>query len=453
MVEARLTLPTGVRSDVSRITALAWPLILTNFAYVALTTLDIVFLSALGPADLAAGGLALALLGQLRAMGNGLVTGIGNLVAGDREDAAISGLVSAGFLLSSLAAIPFIALALSLEKPLIWLGQDPAVAARAVHFMVIAALGLLPCMWFETLRHFTSGMKQPGPLLAITLISAVLSAVLNYAFALGGFGFPKLGLTGVALTTALVPLLSFLMLAFAAKRRPALGRYLSFAAWRADRRVVLRIWRLGLPIAATYGSEAGFFSALTLLIGTLGVSALAAQTVVNQAVYIVFMVSSGISYAVSIYISEAISQADFTRARRLSYTGLALGLLTMAVVAVPYLTMPNAIITLVMGTQTDLQPGTVELAAGGLAIAALLQVFDCSQSVANGSLRGAGDTASPFKLSLLGYWFLGLPAAYVLGIALRFGVYGVWSGLTLGLAATTVLLMVAFETRLERLES
>jgi MATE family multidrug resistance protein len=212
-----------------------------------------------------------------------------------------------------------------------------------------------------------------------------------------------------------------------------------------------RIWRLGLPIAGTYGSEAGFFSALTLLIGTLGVDALAAQTVVNQAVYIVFMVSSGISYAVSIHISEACSRAQFTRARRLSYSGLALGLMTMAAVAVPYLTVPRAIIGLFMRNAAELAPTTVRLAAGGLGIAALLQIFDCSQSVANGALRGTGDTTSPFKLSLVGYWVIGLPAAYGLGVALPFGIYGVWVGLTLGLAVTAVLLMRAFESRLSQL--
>jgi MATE family multidrug resistance protein len=241
-------------------------------------------------------------------------------------------------------------------------------------------------------------------------------------------------------------------LAIAAKRRSNLGRYLNFAFWQAKREVIARIWKLGIPIAATYGSEAGFFSALTLLVGTLGVKALAAQTIVNQVIYIVFMVSSGISYAVSIHISEACSQAQFARARRLNYSGLALGLAAMAMLAVPYLMIPGTIVGLFMRTPPGLQSGTGELAAGGLAIAALLQIFDCSQSLASGALRGTGDTTSPFKLSLIGYWAIGLPAAYGLGVALPLGIYGIWSGLTLGLAVTAVLLIVAFETRVGRLK-
>jgi MATE family multidrug resistance protein len=436
------------------IVTLAFPLILTNFAYVALTTLDIAFLGALGPADLAAGGVALTLFNQFRAMGNGLVTGIGNLVAEQsvhQDETSIVRLLPAGLVLGSAAGLVFIATALLLERPLVWLGQDPLVAARAVEFLRLAALGLLPCLWFEVLRHFTSGLKQPGPLLAITLVSIALSAVSNYALAFGKLGLPRLGLLGVALTTALVPLFSFVALALVARRRPRLAPYLSFAIWRADLGTIRRVWRLGLPIAATYGSEAGFFSALTLLIGTRGVQALAAQTVVNQVVYIVFMISTGISYAVSIHISEACCRGQLDRARRLGYTALALGLAAMLCVAVPYLTIPGAIVGLFMGAGAAGERGAAELAIGGLTIATLLQIFDCSQGVGNGLLRGTGETALPFKLSLVGYWLIGLPMAYLLGVPLHLGVYGVWGGLTLGLAATALLLLRAFELRLSSL--
>jgi MATE family multidrug resistance protein len=53
----------------------------------------------------------------------------------------------------------------------------------------------------------------------------------------------------------------------------------------------------------------------------------------------------------------------------------------------------------------------------------------------------------------VGYWLIGLPMAYVLGVPLHLGVYGVWTGLTLGLAVTAVLLVLAFELRLNRLRS
>lgn len=442
------------RHDTRAILALALPLILTNFAYVALTTIDVVVLGALGAKELAAGGLAIALFNQLRTTGTGLVTSVSNLVAEAQargEQARVRELLVAGLFWATLAGLVFTLLLLLLERPLVWLGQPAEVAAMAVDFLLIAAPGLLPCLWFQTLRHFTVGLKYPGPLLAITLVSIALTAGLNYVLVTGQLGLPALGFAGVAWTTSIVFALSFVMFVLVVANNRTLAPWLAPAGLRWSTQAVKDVWRLGLPIAGTYASEAGFFSVLTLLIGTLGMEALAAQTVLNQIIYIVFMVSAGLSHAASIHVSEACGVADHARARRLGVIGLALGAAAMLVVAVPYLAAPQFIVALFISAEHSANAATLALAASGLLIAALMQLFDASQNIGNGLLRGAGDTAGPFRISLVGYWLVGLPCAYALGSAGGLGVYGVWVGQTIGLAATAVMLMVTFHRRLNSL--
>jgi MATE family multidrug resistance protein len=211
------------------------------------------------------------------------------------------------------------------------------------------------------------------------------------------------------------------------------------------------VWRLGLPIAGTYASEAGFFSVLTLVIGTLGVEALAAQTVLNQIVYIVFMISAGLSHAASIHISEAGGSADYVKARRLGLLSLAWGVIAMLIVAIPYLVVPEPIVSLFIAAEHASNADIIALTASGLLIAAGMQIFDASQNIGNGILRGIGDTAGPFRISLIGYWLIGLPAGYLLGITAGGGVQGVWIGQTIGLAATAVILLFAFLRRVDRL--
>lgn len=443
--------------DAATIGALAAPLILTQLAQVALTTTDIVMMGMLGPGEIAAGGLALAIFNQLRTMGTGLVTGTGNLVAqanaagGSGETDAIRRLVRASFGLSTLAALVFALLMPLVEKPLVWLGQAPSVARQTALYLTVAAPGMLPCLWFQSLRQYTVGLRQPGPLLAITLASIVVNAGLDYALMVGRFGLPRLGLVGIACATSLVYLLSFAAFLAIVGKREALARHLSLALWRTDRASLARTWKMGLPIAATYGSEAAFFTVLTLVIGTLGVEALAAQTIVNQLVYIVFMISVGLSHASSISISHACAKRDYRGARRLGYTGLALGVGAMLLVALPYLVAPTVVLAPFFNGVASLSAGVMRLATGLLAIAALLQVFDCGQNIGVGILRGLGDVRSTLRLSLIGYWAIGLPAAYALGIVLGFGIDGVWVGLTAGLAATAMLLLRAFERRLRGL--
>ncbi|MGW4052393.1 MATE family efflux transporter [Streptomyces sp. NPDC004779] len=434
---------------------LAFPLILTNFAYVALTTVDIVMLGRLGAVEIAAAGLALALFNQLRTTGTGLVTGVSNLVAEARvrdDKERLGALLFAGFFWATVCGVVFCAALLLVGPLLVLLGQDRTVVDKAGEFLVVLAPGMLPCLWFQNLRHFTTGLKRPGPLLAITLVSVGATIGLNYVLIHGEFGLPAFGFVGVAIATVTVFLLSFLAFVAVIMRDDTLRPYLTSPharRWNGD--AVRSVWRLGLPISGTYASEAGFFSVLTLVIGSLGVEALAAQTVLNQIVYIVFMVSAGLSQAASILISEADGRDDYREARTLGLLGTAWGVIATLLVAAVYLAVPDAIVSLFVSAEHAGNADIIALTVTGLLIAALMQVFDATQNIGNGILRGIGDTAGPFRISLVGYWLIGLPAGYLLGITAGWGVEGVWTGQTIGLAATAAILLAAFLRRVDRL--
>ncbi|MFB7171436.1 MATE family efflux transporter [Streptomyces sp. NPDC056254] len=439
----------------SALLKLAFPLILTNFAYVALTTVDIVMLGRLGAVEIAAAGLAIALFNQLRTTGTGLVTGVSNLVAEARvrdDRKRVGALLFAGFFWATVCGVVFCVALMLIGPLLVLLGQDPTVVDKAGEFLMVLAPGMLPCLWFQNLRHFTTGLKQPGPLLAITLASVGATIALNYVLVYGKFGLPAFGFVGVAIATVTVFLLSFLAFVAVILRDRSLRPYLTSPhARRWNGEAVRSVWRLGLPISGTYASEAGFFSVLTLVIGSLGVEALAAQTVLNQIVYIVFMVSAGLSHAASILISEADGRDDYREARRTGLLGTAWGMIATLLVAVVYVLAPDAVVSLFLSAEHAGDTDIIALTATGLLIAALMQVFDATQNIGNGILRGIGDTAGPFRISLVGYWLIGLPAGYLLGVTAGWGVEGVWTGQTIGLAATAALLLAAFLRRVDRL--
>ena len=98
----------------------------------------------------------------------------------------------------------------------------------------------------------------------------------------------------------------------------------------------------------------------------------------------------------------------------------------------------------------------IALAATLLPIAALFQIFDGIQVVGAGVLRGAADTRVPAIFAVIGYWALGLPLAWWLGLHTGMGPRGMWWGLTLGLSSVAILFLVrirsTFSHRLERFE-
>ncbi|MBJ7312501.1 MATE family efflux transporter [Rugamonas sp. CCM 8940] len=447
------------RLDGGHIAALAGPLILTQFAQVALSTVGILMMGLLGPLDIAAGGLALAVFNLLRTMGVGLVTPTGNLVAaasaragagglaaaGSEAEAEIRAMVRASFAIATLAGLLFCGLMLGAGPLLLWLGQDAVVVAKATAYLAAAAPGILPLLWFQVVRNFTVGLRRPGPLLAITIGSVALSAGLNLVLMYGAFGLPALGLAGIAWSSTLVQGCSLAVFLLVVRRDPLLARCLSLRWWRSDRGALLRCWKMGWPVAATYGSEAGFFAVVLLLVGAVSADALAAHTVVNQLVYIVFMISVGLSHAASISISKVWAQGDVHSARRYGHTGLAMGLACMALIGVVYCAVPTTILGLFLGQGVGVSAEAMALAAQLLTIAAVLQFFDCAQNIGIGILRGAGETGSSLWMTLIGYWGVGLPTAWLLGRHFGWGAGGVWIGLTLGLVATAGQLLLRFE--------
>ena len=82
-----------------------------------------------------------------------------------------------------------------------------------------------------------------------------------------------------------------------------------------------------------------------------------------------------------------------------------------------------------------------------LAVAAMFQLFDGLQGVSTGVLRGLGDTRTPMVTNLLGHWLLGLPVGYSLCFFARWGVVGLWVGLSTGLMVVGVTLLGVWARR------
>ena len=54
----------------------------------------------------------------------------------------------------------------------------------------------------------------------------------------------------------------------------------------------------------------------------------------------------------------------------------------------------------------------------------------------------------PMIANLVGYWVLGLPLGFILCFVLKWGIYGMWIGLTLALIIISIPLSVAVAERL-----
>jgi MATE family multidrug resistance protein len=424
---------------------------------VALTTTDLVMMGSLGVKAIAAGGLAITLYNQLRTMCVGAVTAVGNLVAGavgrgekrsggphldERTGNEVRQVVRAAFLVATLVGLLGGVVLVALGYALTWFGQDSRVLELARPTMMALAPGLVPMLWLNVLRQFAVGMRRPGSLLGVTVVSIVVNVALDGGFAYGWFGFPVLGLTGIGLATTIVQLLSFVAFLVILRRDEQLAPLLSVEGWKADVGIVRDILRLGIPISLTYGSEAGITSIATLMMGSFGPIPLAAHNVVNQLAYIVYQLNIGLSHGSSILVSRAVGQGNRREAGQIARTALTLGVVAMALVGLVYLTVPTWVLRIFLDLHTD--PTVESLAKTLLFFGVAQQFLKGAQNISVGLLRGLGNTKSGFSITLIGYWVVGTPAMLLFGYGLGLHGPGVWIGLCAGFGVTAMLLLRRF---------
>lgn len=154
------------------------------------------------------------------------------------------------------------------------------------------------------------------------------------------------------------------------------------------------------------------------------------------------MIPGGIARATAIRVSHYLEQPQ--KILWIGYVALGLGITFMFVSSLIFWKMPEKIISLYLKNNPD-NFNVKQIAISLFQVAAAFQVFDAIQIISAGALRGLKDTQIPMLLSFFTYWFIGLGSGYILGTCLQLGGVGYWWGLTIGFAATGLVLTYRFQ--------
>jgi MATE family multidrug resistance protein len=147
----------------------------------------------------------------------------------------------------------------------------------------------------------------------------------------------------------------------------------------------------------------------------------------------------GISSATAVRVGRAIGARDDGGPRRAGNVGLGLVVLYMSCCATVFVVFARPL----AGIFTP-DPAVQDIAVILIRIAAAFQLFDGLQGVAGGALRGAADTRFASWANVACHWFIGLPTAILFGLALGYGVRGMWWGLCTGLVVVSAVLTLRF---------
>jgi MATE family multidrug resistance protein len=311
-----------------------------------------------------------------------------------------------------------------------------------VAYLHALSFGVLPVLAYYAMRYLCDGMSWALPAMLTALSALVLKIALNYLFIYGDdrLGVPAMGGEGCGWASAIAMLYECAVMGVVVSRS-RLSRLAVFArfSW-PDWREIKRLVRLGLPIGTTTFLEFSVFSVMTLLIGRLGVDAVAAHQIASNVGGLTFMIPMAIGAAATVRVGFNVGSADLPGARRSASVAIGVSWLFALVAAVVVYYSRHAIAGLY---STDTAVTT--LAAQLIVFVAAYQIFDDSQVTTIGALRGFKDTSTPMWVAILSYWLVGFPISVVLGLGLAgapmLGVAGFWWGLVAGLVVAAVVLL------------
>ena len=202
----------------------------------------------------------------------------------------------------------------------------------------------------------------------------------------------------------------------------------------------LQILKIGVPVALQFTFELGAFSGAAIIIGTVGYYQQAAHQVAINLASITYMMASGLSAAAAIKSGNYLGSGDHYNLRRSAISNYHIVLIFMGITAIIF-TLFNHLLPWIYTSDKKV----IDIAAQLLIIVAFFQLFDGTQVVGLGILRGMGDVNIPTIFTFVAYWIVGLPLGYILGIVMNLGVKGVWYGLLSGLLTASVLLFFRFQ--------
>ena len=363
---------------------------------------------------------------------------------GARDERGISLAVQRGLLLALVMSVVLGLMMLPVEHVLRALRQPEELVPLATTYVLVCLPSFLPFNMFVVFRQLLQALGKTREIVVTIVVCNLVNVALNWVFIFGNLGMPRLGVAGAALATAVSrTLLVVILVALSWK---TLHGYL-----RPVRREVfepaplMRMLRLGVPIGAQQELEVAYFGGLIVLMGLLGTISVAAHQAAINLASLTFMVPVGVASATAVFVGRAVGARDEPAVRRYAVAGLVCGVGFMCAAAVVFLLLPWQLARL-YSTNVEV----VALAAGLIPIAGLFQVFDGTQVVSAGILRGIGDTRFPMIAAAVGFWLVGLPLSVFLGFNARLGAEGLWWGSLFALIAVSALLLYRVRMRLRR---
>jgi putative MATE family efflux protein len=403
---------------------LAWPIFVENILRASLMSVDTAMLGRYSERAVAAMSLVNQFAYFIQLLYMTVSTGASILItqqlgAGRPREA---GLIGVGSLTLAVAFSLVVSSAfILLTGPLIGLyGLDPDVARYARQFLVVyGGLSFFMAANIAQASILRAWGHTCDPML-INVLGLALTVLGNALCLFGPFGFPVLGVTGVAASTVFSQVVACALGFVAMRRRRELELPLRELA-RIPGRLYSAILAIGVPTAGENLAYNLSQIAIMAMLAALGAVPLATYGIVMAVLRYVFMAGVSIGSAAQLKVGYLVGSGRHAEAKQRVHRYFALASVCTVTLLLPLELFHRS----VLGLFSD-DPGILALASTVLLVAIVHEPGRNFNTVFTPALKGAGDVRFPVTVGMLSMWGIGVAGAWLLGIRLHGGLAGIW---------------------------
>ena len=415
---------------ISETIGMAWPAVVESFFTAFVGLVDSYMVSGLGSNSVAAVGLTT----QPKFMGLSLFfalnVSVSALVARrrgeDRKEDANRILVSALLFIVMAAAVISTLLVTFSGGILRFCGSNADTHDAAVTYFNIIMGGMI----FNCIQMGINAAQRGAGNTRITMrtnvTSNLVNIVFNYLLIGGNFGFPALGIKGAAIATVLGTVVASIMSVLSLfekdcfvsipyiirnKIRPAISAFQSLVKVGYSVFFEQMLMRIG-------------FMATSIMAAKMGTAQMAAHQVGMNIMSLSFSFGDGLQATAVALIGRSLGQAREDLAKEYGRTCRMLGLCISVCLAFFYF-FGGKILMSAFFSEEEI----VKIGVGITRIIILVVIFQVSQVIYMGCLRGAGDTGYTAMASIISVTIIRTAFSYLCGYTLGFGINGVWMGI------------------------
>lgn len=258
----------------------------------------------------------------------------------------------------------------------------------------------------------------------VTVGMNVMNTTLDIIFVLGLFGFPKLGVMGVAIATTISRIVGTAVLGiFLFKKIEKLSIFKLLKPFPFFDAV--EMIKIGVPAALeTFLYNLSQLVITSIVLNFLTQEELITKTYLNNITMFFYLVAVSVGQASQIITGHLVgakkTDEAYSKALHSYFCALAITIsMCIAGVLLRYQ---------LIGIFTD-NPQVIELGANIMLINIALEFGRTTNLVLIASLRGAGDVYYPAVCAIFSMWFVSVLGSYLLAVVMGLGIYGLWIAL------------------------